>query len=98
MKYMLTGEAARAAGGSDPLRNANAAIYEYYQRISYEQIVLHRQMANQAGAKFPPTDPAAAADPTRMAEFAQLAQNFASKCFSSSNFASKCFSSSKLDK
>ena len=35
-------------------------------------------MANQAGAKFPPTDPASAADPARMAEFARLAQNFTS--------------------
>ena len=71
MSLVIVGEAARAAS-SDPMRNANLAYYEYFQRVSYEQIVLHRQALAQAtGSKSPePADP-------RMAEYARLAQTFA---------------------
>ena len=71
------GEAARAAGASgDPLRN-NLAYYEYFQRVSYEQVVLQRHALAQAtGSKSP--DPAAATADPRMAEqYARLAQTFA---------------------
>lgn len=73
------GSGSSAPGGpsSDPLRNPNLSIYEYYQRISYEQIItLHRAQAAAAAGKDPA---AAAAEQARMAEYARLAQHFASK-------------------